>query len=394
MRVGLLLLIWTCAGSAWAQGLAYSPIDRATGRVLAVKRVETQRLDGPQGEQVVAVPVLGHGSGVVISRSGLMLTAHHVVKDAAALAVKLPGRSHAHPARVVHVDAERDFALLQLPGTFEHYATLPEHPRGLRVREQVFAVGYPIDPNLKHPLSSPGSVAGELEDGNVQLGMSLNPGNSGGPLIDAQERVVGIVIARGDPAQGVLGLGVALPIRHALTVVRRQQRPAHQLEQQPWKREHHEVAHLVATLVNAGPVALLRSASKQLESGETERVVGLLEGLAERRANPDLLVLGAAYLWDAVVMMVADYGGIERLVQGAAPDKRRHAVGLLRRAVELCRRAGRQDPSVRLRSAFADHVLRQWPDVGRASGASVARAEELGAETASDSEVISAFSSP
>src|SRR5690606_25310334 len=82
-----------------------------------------------------------------------------------------------------------------------------------RVRSTIFAVGYPLDATRKQPQSARGIIAGFLDDGTVQLDIALNPGNSGGPIIDELDAVVGMAIARGDVEQGVQGIGFAVPVQ-------------------------------------------------------------------------------------------------------------------------------------------------------------------------------------
>ncbi len=53
----------------------------------------------------------------------------------------------------------------------------------------------------------------------MSLGISVNPGNSGGPLVDDGERILGVVVARGDPKQGVEGIGYAVPLDRPLLVL-------------------------------------------------------------------------------------------------------------------------------------------------------------------------------
>src|SRR5262249_53314500 len=75
----------------------------------------------------------------------------------------------------------------------------------------VYVVGYPLDASRTRPQSQQGIVSGALPDGSLQLGVALNPGNSGGPVVDDKERFLGIAVARADPRAGAQGIGVAIP---------------------------------------------------------------------------------------------------------------------------------------------------------------------------------------
>ncbi|MCG8555081.1 MAG: serine protease [Proteobacteria bacterium] len=378
---------WCIPFAASAQPLTYGAVDKATVRVFVVKRsVDTQRVPSQDGsERTVAVPVVSHGSGVLVNRHGLVLTAYHVIEGASIISVQQPEMSHALPARVVHASPEHDFAFLLAPGRFEHHAALPTRTRSMRVREPVHALGYPIDAALEHPLSSPGIVAGALSNGNMQLGMSLNPGNSGGPLIDRNENLVGIVIARGDPSQGVLGLGVALPIAHAVSALRSgklacvelgskkeagfrphdgcQQRHALAGGSRPRFSAHQRrLAQFAATLAAAGPIGFIGDVAQTLQQSEPAVLPAALEAVAAAEGNPDLLALSAGYLWDAVMVMLEDAGS-DHAVAKLPKRSRKTASAYLHKAIRLCHEAVRRDPTVYGRSQFVEHVLDHWPDV-------------------------------
>lgn len=189
--------------------LVYGGIDNATVRVFSVIGVGTARIRSASNiDRLFAIPESGHGSGLLISRDGLVLTARHVVEDAQLLAVWVPGQSRAYPASVVYSDPERDFAVLVIPGVFENHVPLVAPTEALRVRQTVHAIGYPLDARRSDPQSSRGIISGIRPTGDLQLDMALNPGNSGGPLIDESDRILGIVVARGDPSRGVQNIGV------------------------------------------------------------------------------------------------------------------------------------------------------------------------------------------
>jgi serine protease Do len=137
----------------------------------------------------------GAGSGVVWSMDGLVMTNAHVARGRSATVTFHDGRRAR--ARVIARDDERDLAALRL----ENVVAFPLPVAGvrdassLRVGELVFAVGNPL--GLVGAMTA--GIVQRLSDRFVIADLRLEPGNSGGPLADAQGRVVGInsMVARG-----------------------------------------------------------------------------------------------------------------------------------------------------------------------------------------------------
>lgn len=150
----------------------------------------------------------GAGSGVVVTPDGYILTNEHVVQrvDAARVAF-VDGRSV--PAVVVGRDSATDLAVLRAQATALPYAHMAS-TKQVRVGQLVVAVGNPlgfestVSAGVVSALGrSLRSRQGRLIEGIVQHTAALNPGNSGGPLVDAQGRVVGINTAIIAMAQGI-----------------------------------------------------------------------------------------------------------------------------------------------------------------------------------------------
>ena len=163
----------------------------------------------------------GAGSGVVVTPDGYILTNEHVVQQVEEARVAfVDGRSV--PAVVVGRDPATDLAVLRAQTTALPYARLAT-TKPLRVGQLVVAVGNPlgfestVSAGVVSALGrSLRSRQGRLIEGIVQHTAALNPGNSGGPLLDAQGRVVGINTAIIAMAQGI---GFSVPANTAQWVL-------------------------------------------------------------------------------------------------------------------------------------------------------------------------------
>ncbi|MDI6858167.1 MAG: trypsin-like peptidase domain-containing protein [Dehalococcoidia bacterium] len=170
---------------------------------------------GPTGEGT------GTGSGVIFASDGRILTNEHVVRGARTVQVTLPdGRRF--QAGVEYADPSTDLAVLRVGATHLPVAQLTtETPR---VGQLVIAIGNPFGLDftvtagvvsaLGRSLRAPGVELVDL----VQMDTPVNPGNSGGPLVDAHGRVVGITTAVMPFARGV---GFAVPVKTVIEALAR-----------------------------------------------------------------------------------------------------------------------------------------------------------------------------
>ena len=169
---------------------------------------------------------MGLGSGVVVSQDGYILTNNHVVADADELTVVLSdGRKF--PAKVVGADPKTDIAVVKIEATGLPAVTFADSDK-LRVGDVVFAVGNPLgvgETVTMGIVSAKSRNVGILEDvagyeDFIQTDAAINMGNSGGALIDAKGRFVGINSAIVSPSRGNIGIGFAVPVNMAANVMR------------------------------------------------------------------------------------------------------------------------------------------------------------------------------
>jgi hypothetical protein len=159
----------------------------------------------------------GVGSGFLISKHGLALTNAHVVANQRSLVAVLHDGSRL-PVRVVRTDAEADVALVEILCNAGGCHTLEVHPDLPEIGSDVRAIGTPV--GLSYTLTR-GIVSGFRRGPRVtliQTDAAVNPGNSGGPLLEASGQVVGVVSSK-LAAGGIEGLGFAVAIPDALRVL-------------------------------------------------------------------------------------------------------------------------------------------------------------------------------
>jgi len=168
----------------------------------------------------------GLGSGVIVSPDGYILTNNHVVEGADELNVLLPD-SREFKAKVIGTDPKTDVAVIKIDADHLATAILADSDK-LRVGDVVFAIGNPlaigqtvtmgiVSATGRNNLGLLDSVGG-YED-FIQTDAAINMGNSGGALVDAKGRVVGINSAIISTSRGNIGIGFAIPIDLAANIM-------------------------------------------------------------------------------------------------------------------------------------------------------------------------------
>jgi serine protease Do len=161
------------------------------------------------------------GSGFIISPDGYVVTNNHVVASGGDISVRL-ARGSEHAARVVGTDPPTDLALLKIDASSLAVLPLGDSDR-LQVGEPVMAIGNPfgLDQTVTTGIVSAKErfIGSGPYDEFVQTDASINPGNSGGPLLDSRGAVVGINSAIFSQSGGSIGIGFAIPVNLAKTVL-------------------------------------------------------------------------------------------------------------------------------------------------------------------------------
>jgi putative serine protease PepD len=198
------------ADQATHQTLAHEIYERAAPSVVAISARSQGGFFGESQSDT--------GSGIVVSSKGLILTNNHVVSGATSITVQFGGEGGAtRRARVVGVDASNDLALVSVkPAGLRLRALAFGDSSAVVVGDPAFAIGNPftydqtltagIISALGRTITSPN---GAKIGGVIQTDAALNPGNSGGPLLDAHGRVIGINAQIANTGGGGGGFGSA-----------------------------------------------------------------------------------------------------------------------------------------------------------------------------------------
>jgi len=195
------------------QRVTPSVVSVATARRVRVPVVDTfDYLFGYRGRSVERTQPSGMGSGVIVSKEGHILTNHHVIKGSAEIQVQLTdGRTL--PAQIIGTDPNVDIAVLHIDPKGTSALPLGDSDK-VKVGQNVFAIGNPF--GLQETVTR-GIVSAKgraLRDSGVeffQTDAAVNPGNSGGPLLNIRGEVIGINSAIFSETGNWAGISFAIP---------------------------------------------------------------------------------------------------------------------------------------------------------------------------------------
>ena len=170
------------------------------------------------------------GSGVIISRNGVILTNNHVISGAVKVRVLFTDGHKPMEGRVIGADPQHDLAVIKVDANDLRPITMGSSAK-LALGDRVLAIGFPL--GLGGPTVTEGIVSGlnrtvsvQSDNGGVehlvgllQTDAAINPGNSGGPLINSQGQLVGINTAAAQ-AGAAENVGFSIAVTEALPVVR------------------------------------------------------------------------------------------------------------------------------------------------------------------------------
>ena len=156
----------------------------------------------------------GIGTGFVINESGLLVTNKHVVDGYASVRVEMATGSE-YRGSVTRTHPTLDLAYIDIDSTQTFTPIAVGDSDDVRVGAEVIAIGFPLGSTLgDEPTVSRGIISAK-RDGRLQTDASVNPGNSGGPLLDMFGQAVGVVVSRVEESSSgrpIMGIGFAIPI--------------------------------------------------------------------------------------------------------------------------------------------------------------------------------------
>ena len=182
------------------------------------------------------------GTGMILTKSGVVLTNNHVIDDSTRVTVQIDGKGRTYSALVLGTDLQADVALLQLQGgpnfKTSHFKTVVlGNSNAITVGDPVVAIGNAL--GLPGPetvtngiisatgrsitVGDPSSGSSESLKDMFQSSAAINPGNSGGPLVDADGQVIGMNTAEASGSgsgQSASNVGFAIPINSAMSIAR------------------------------------------------------------------------------------------------------------------------------------------------------------------------------
>ncbi len=220
--------------------LSFSPIVKQVAPAVVniyTSRVVNSRLAPFMDDQVFSLLFGGQGlsrqrvenslgSGVIVSKEGLVITNRHVIEDAQEIRVILHDRSE-YPAQIISIDERTDLAILKIkaPDRHQDFPVLAVGDSdSLEVGDLVLAIGNPFGVGQTVTSGIVSATARTAEGINdygyfIQTDAAINPGNSGGALVNMSGQLIGINTAIYSQSGGSLGIGFAIPANLVRSVI-------------------------------------------------------------------------------------------------------------------------------------------------------------------------------
>ncbi|MEH3053454.1 MAG: trypsin-like peptidase domain-containing protein [Patulibacter minatonensis] len=191
--------------------------EKTSPGVVLIQALVTEQVDSPFGQQEQQGE--STGTGFVVSKDGFIVTNAHVVQGAKSATVKF-GEDKEIAAKIQGRDLNSDLAVLKVDPK-DHDLTPLElgTAKGLKVGDPVVAIGNPFGLDRTLTTGVVSALARKIQGLNgfsinnvIQTDAAINKGNSGGPLLDAQGRVIGVNSQIQTESGGNVGIGFAVPV--------------------------------------------------------------------------------------------------------------------------------------------------------------------------------------
>jgi len=334
--------------TAAAERIELRDLDRACVRIVNVSGASPFVFDSRETRvrRLVADVRASFGTGFFVHSSGIIATAAHVTRGAHVVAVLTTGSDEPIPARIVYVDPMHDIAFLHVAVTPAAIVRVPATQRRLSIAEAVSASGFPLDVRERFPAAVSGVLSRENNDGTLHTSLAVNPGNSGGPVIDLRGELVGLVSQGSNMRAGAQGFGILEPVRFVAPGLAIAIELAATRAEPPTEYDR-SLARVVADLVGT----------------DTERRVfertplDVLFRAGAAPTSPEAAMIVAAHAWNIHIDLL-EHHHVREVVQ-LPEDVRADAAQLRELAVRLVSGATREAPYVRTSYSFGRSVLVQ-----------------------------------
>lgn len=286
-------------------------LDRACVRIVVIGGISPYLYDNhdTRVRRLWSNTIGGFGTGFFVDANGLIATAAHVIHGANLIAVVPTGSDEAVPATVVYADPIRDIAFLRVAMTAPAVVSVPTTQRRLSVAEPLMATGFPLDVRERYPAALDGILGRENNDGDLQTSLAVNSGNSGGPVVDAQGVLVGLVSRGSNTRVGAQGFALLEPVRFVipgLAIAR-----ATPTAPEPTEIQR-KVARIVADAIGAG--------TDERRRYHERTPVDLVEAVGANAGSPEGMMVVAGHAWNIHISLL-DHRGVRDVTQLTGPDQ-------------------------------------------------------------------------
>jgi len=202
--------------------------DKTIHTVVHVKNVSRKSVSNPileyfygyRGDQLQEQ--IGTGSGVIISEDGYIVTNNHVIKDASEIEITLNNKK-SYPAKLIGTDSKMDIALLKIDADEKLPYTAFANSDSVKIGEWVLAVGNPYNLTSTVTAGIVSAKARNLDTSGIQsfiqTDAAVNPGNSGGALVNARGELIGINTMISSMTGSYVGYSFAVPSNIARKII-------------------------------------------------------------------------------------------------------------------------------------------------------------------------------
>jgi serine protease Do len=271
------------------------------------------------------------GSGFVFDSEGYIITNHHVVENASKIVVRTSDDKE-HEAHLVGSDSKTDLAVIKVDGV-EGLEPLPlGNSKELKVGEWVLAIGNPFGLDSSVTAGIVSAKGRNIQrrnpyDNFIQTDAAINPGNSGGPLVNLRGQVIGVNTAIFSRGGGNIGIGFAIPIDMARSIVPQLKATGHVIRGWLGVKIQSVDEDIAATLglddASGALVAEIFPDSPAEAAGvEIGDVIVLFDGVpVPKSTDLPLIVAGTAVGKDVEVVVMRDGGRVVLMADIAKMDE-------------------------------------------------------------------------